>query len=194
MAEKIDINRIQRDMFIEHKGEPYRVVDYDHVKPGKGQAFVRVKAKNMNTGNAIEITYKSSDSIELADFEQLFAEFSYKDSDEYHFLTQNTHEMISINAEDIKEEAKFLKEGMSIVVFVYKNKPIGIELPKAVELEVIETDPGFKGDTATGGSKPAKVETGAIIQVPLFINEGDIVKVDTKSGQYLERLDRAQKK
>jgi elongation factor P len=194
MAEKIDINRIQRDMFIEYKGEPYRVVDYDHVKPGKGQAFVRVKAKNMNTGNVIEITYKSSDSIELADFEQVFAEFSYKDADEYHFLTQNTHEMIGINAEDIKEEAKFLKEGMTVVVFIYKNRPIGIELPKTVELEVIETEPGFKGDTAAGGSKPAKLETGAVIQVPFFINEGDIVKVDTRTGQYLERLDRAQKK
>jgi translation elongation factor P (EF-P) len=102
--------------------------------------------------------------------------------------------MISINAEDIKEEAKFLKEGMTVVVFIYKNKPIGIELPKAVELEVIETEPGFKGDTAAGGSKPAKLETGAVIQVPFFINEGDIVKVDTRTGQYLERLDRAQKK
>lgn len=188
MAEKIDINRIQKDMFIEHQGSPYRVVDYDHVKPGKGQAFVRIRAKNMNTGNVVELTYKSSDSIELADFEQLFAEFSYADQDSYNFITQNTYETISIPKEVILEESKFLKEGMTVVVFIYKGMPIGIELPKVVELKVVKTEPGFKGDTATGGSKPATLETGATINVPLFINEGDILKIDTRTGSYLERV------
>ncbi len=188
MAERIDINRIQKDMFINHKGEPYRVLDYDHVKPGKGQAFVRVKAKNMLTGNVIEITYKASDSIELADFEQVFAEYSYNDQHNYYFLNQQTYEMIAIPYENIKEEADFLKEGMQVIVFLYEGRAVGIELPKHVELKVVETEPGVKGDTVSGGTKPAKLETGKVIQVPLFVNEGDVIKVDTRTGTYVERV------
>jgi elongation factor P len=188
MAVRIDINSIQRDMFIEHAGQPHRVIDYEHVKPGKGQAFVRVKAKNMQTGNVIEITYKSSDTIELADFEQVFAEYSYNDGSNYYFISQQTYEMIPVPVESIKEEIKFLKEGMTVVVFLYKGQPVGIELPKHVELKVVETEPAFKGDTAAGGTKPAKLETGAVVQVPFFINEGDIIKVDTRKGAYVERI------
>lgn len=191
MGVKIDINSIQRDMFIEHNGMPHRVLDYDHVKPGKGQAFVRVKAKNMQTGNVIEITYKSSDSIELADFEQVFAEYSYSDGDSYHFVTQNTFEMIPLSSQALKEESLYLKEGMKVVIFIYKGQPIGIELPKQVELAVVETEPSFKGDTAAGGSKPAKLETGAVVQVPFFVKEGDIVKVDTRTGAYIEVVKRS---
>ena len=188
MADRIDINRIQKDIFIEHKGEPYRVLDYDHVKPGKGQAFVRVKAKNMLTGNVIEITYKASEMIDLADFEQVFAEYSYSDGDGYHFMNTQTYEMISLDKDKVDQESKFLKEGMQVVVFIYKGQPVGIELPKHVELKVVETEPAFKGDTAAGGSKPAKLETGAVIQVPFFVAEGDTVKVDTRNGTYVERV------
>ncbi|MDQ7037651.1 MAG: elongation factor P [Aquificota bacterium] len=188
MGERIDINRIARDMFIEHKGEPYRVLDYDHVKPGKGQAFVRVKAKNMITGNVIEITYKASDLIDLADFDQVFAEYSYSDGDSYYFMNSQTYEMVAIPKEKIEEEAKFLKEGTQVVVFYYKGQPVGIELPKHVELKVVETEPAFKGDTATGGTKPARLETGAVVQVPFFVNEGDVIKVDTRTGSYVERV------
>ena len=188
---KIDINSVQRDMFIEHNGMPHRVLDYEHVKPGKGQAFVRIKAKNMQTGNVIEITYKSSDAIELADFEQVFAEYSYSDGDYYYFVSQTTYEMIPVPADSIREETKFLKEGMTVVVFFYKGQPIGIELPKQVELAVVETEPAFKGDTAAGGSKPARLETGAVVQVPFFVKEGDIIKVDTRTGAYIEVVKRA---
>lgn len=188
MAVRIDINSVQRDMFIEYNGQPYRVMDYEHVKPGKGQAFVRVKAKNMTTGNVIEITYKSSDAIELADFEQVFAEYSYNDGGNYYFISQQTYEMIPVPADNVKDEGKFLKEGMTVVVFLYRGQPIGIELPKHVELRVVETEPAFKGDTAAGGSKPAKLETGAVIQVPFFVSEGDIIKVDTRKGVYVERV------
>ncbi len=188
MAERIDINRITRDIFIEHKGEPYRVLDYEHVKPGKGQAFVRVKAKNMITGNVIEITYKASDMIQLADFEQVFAEYSYSDGENYYFMNSQTYEMVGVPREKIEEEAKFLKEGMQVVVFFYQGQPVGIELPKHVELKVVETEPAFKGDTAAGGTKPAKLETGAVVQVPFFVNEGDIIKVDTRTGSYVERV------
>ncbi len=188
MAEKIDINRIQRDMFIEHKGEPYRVLDYEHVKPGKGQAFVRVRAKNMLTGNVTEITYKASDTISLADFEQVFASYSYSDGDNYYFMNSQTYEMLAIPKDKIKEEVKFLTEGMEVVVFIYQGQPVGVELPKHVELKVVETEPAFKGDTAAGGTKPAKLETGAVIQVPFFVSEGDVVKVDTRTGTYVERV------
>ncbi len=188
MAERIDINRLQKDMFIEHKEEPYRVLDYEHVKPGKGQAFVRIKAKNMLTGNVTEITYKASDTIDLADFEQVFADYSYSDGENYYFMNSQTYEMIAIPKERIKEESRFLKEGMQVVVFIYEGQPTGIELPKHVELKVVETEPTFKGDTAAGGTKPAKLETGAVVQVPFFITEGDIVKVDTRTGTYVERV------
>ncbi len=191
MGVKIDINSVQRDMFIEYNGQPHRVLDYEHVKPGKGQAFVRVKAKNMQTGNVIEITYKSSDSIELADFEQVFAEYSYSDGYYYYFVSQTTYEMVPVPSENIKEEVKFLKEGMTVVVFIYKGQPIGIELPKQVELAVVETEPAFKGDTAAGGSKPAKLETSAVVQVPFFVKEGDVIKVDTRTGAYIEVVKRS---
>jgi elongation factor P len=172
MGVKIDINSIQRDMFIEHNGQPHRVLDYEHVKPGKG----------------IEITYKSSDSIELADFEQVFAEYSYNDGDYYYFVSKTTYEMLAVPTKNIENEIKFLKEGMEVVVFIYKGQPIGIELPRHVELKVVETEPAFKGDTAAGGSKPAKLETGAVVQVPFFVGEGDIIKVDTRTGAYIERV------
>ncbi len=188
MAERIDINRITRDIFIDYKGEPYRVLDYEHVKPGKGQAFVRVKAKNMLTGNVIEITYKASDMIDLADFDQVFAEYSYSDGESYYFMNTQTYDMVAIPKEKIEEEAKFLKEGMQVIVFYYQGQPVGIELPKHVELKVVETEPAFKGDTATGGTKPAKLETGAVVQVPFFVNEGDIIKVDTRTSTYVERV------
>ncbi|HIC96824.1 MAG TPA: elongation factor P [Aquificaceae bacterium] len=188
MADKIDINRISRDIFIEHRGEPYRIVDYEHVKPGKGQAFVRVRAKNMLTGNVIEITYKASDAVQLADFEQSFAEYSYSDGEMYYFMNSQTYEMVAVPKDKVEKESAFLKEGMQVVVFFYKGQAVGIELPKHVELKVVETEPAFKGDTAAGGTKPAKLETGAVVQVPFFVSEGDVIKVDTRSGTYVERV------
>jgi elongation factor P len=190
MGVKIDINRIARDQFILVDNQPYKVVSYEHVKPGKGQAFVRVKAKNMRTGNVTEFTFKSSDSIELADFEQRFMNYSYTDGTYYYFLDTNTYETFTVPAEAMEHEAQFLKEGMQVVVFLDRGNPIGIELPKHEVYEVIETEPGFKGDTATNTLKPAKIETGATVQVPLFINVGDRIKVDTEKGTYIERVNK----
>jgi len=190
MGVKIDINRIARDQFILVDNQPYKVVSYEHVKPGKGQAFVRVKAKNMRTGNVTEFTFKSSDSIELADFEQRFMNYSYTDGTYYYFLDTNTYETFAVPAEAMEYEAQFLKEGMQVVVFLDRGNPIGIELPKHEVYEVIETEPGFKGDTATNTLKPAKIETGATVQVPLFINVGDKIKVDTEKGTYIERVNK----
>jgi elongation factor P len=190
MGVKIDINRIARDQFILVDNQPYKVVSYEHVKPGKGQAFVRVKAKNMRTGNVTEFTFKSSESIELADFEQRFMNYSYTDGTYYYFLDTNTYETFAVPAETMEHEAQFLKEGMQVVVFLDRGNPIGIELPKHEVYEVIETEPGFKGDTATNTLKPAKIETGATVQVPLFINVGDRIKVDTEKGTYIERVNK----
>jgi elongation factor P len=190
MGVKIDINRIARDQFILVDNQPYKVVSYEHVKPGKGQAFVRVKAKNMRTGNVTEFTFKSSDSIELADFEQRFMNYSYTDGTYYYFLDTNTYETFAVPAEAMEYEAQFLKEGMQVVVFLDRGNPISIELPKHEVYEVIETEPGFKGDTATNTLKPAKMETGATVQVPLFINVGDRIKVDTEKGTYIERVNK----
>ncbi len=188
MGVKIDINRISKDQFILVDNQPYRVLSYEHVKPGKGQAFVRVKAKNMRTGNVTEITFKSSEQIELADFEQKFMTYSYSDGDTYYFMDSTTYETIGIPKELIENEAKFLKEGMEVVVFLDRGNPIGIELPKTEVYEVVETEPGVRGDTATNVTKPAKIETGAVINVPIFINEGDKIKVDTRTGTYIERV------
>ncbi len=188
MGVKIGINQIKKDMFIIVDGQPYRVLSYDHVKPGKGQAFVRVKAKNMRTGNVNEITFKSSDSIELADFEQRQMAYSYFDGDSYWFIDNNTGEMIAVPKEVLGDDAKFLKEGMEVFIFLDRGQPIGVELPKSAVYEVVETEPGFKGDTATNTLKPAKIDTGATVQVPLFINVGDKIKVDTREGKYIERV------
>jgi elongation factor P len=190
MGVKIGINQIKKDMFIIVDGQPYKVLGYDHVKPGKGQAFVRVKAKNMRTGNVNEFTFKSSDSIELADFEQRQMAYSYFDGDSYWFIDNNTGEMIAVPASVMEEDAKFLKEGMEVFIFLDKGQPIGVELPKSAVYEVIETEPGFKGDTATNTLKPAKIDTGATVQVPLFINVGDKIKVDTREGKYIERVNK----
>ena len=188
MGVKIGINQIKKDMFILHDGQPFRVLGYDHVKPGKGQAFVRVKAKNMRTGNVIEITYKSSDSIELADFEQKQMSYSYTDGDFYWFIDMNTGDMMGVPSNILGDEAQFLKEGMDVFIFLDKGQPIGVELPKSAVYEVVDTEPGFKGDTATNTFKPATLDTGAVIQVPLFINVGDKVKVDLRNGGYIERV------
>ncbi|NPA52371.1 MAG: elongation factor P [Aquificae bacterium] len=188
MGVKIDINKVQKDMFIVIDGQPYRVINYEHVKPGKGQAFVRIKAKNMKTGNVTEITFKSSEKIELADFEQRMATYSYTDGNYYYFLDTQTYETVSIPKEAVENEAKFLKEGMEVFIFYDKGNPIGIELPKHVVYEVVETEPGIKGDTATSATKPATIETGAVVQVPLFINTKDKIKVDTRTGEYIERV------
>jgi len=185
---KIGINQIKKDMFIVIDGQPFRVLGYNHVKPGKGQAFVRVKAKNMRTGNVNEITFKSSDSIELADFEQRQMAYSYFDGDSYWFIDANTGDMIAVPSSAMEHEGQYIKESMEIFIFLDQGQPIGVELPKSAVYEVIETEPGFKGDTATNTLKPAKIDTGATVQVPLFINIRDKIKVDTRTGDYIERV------
>ena len=165
----------------------YVVVSAQHIKPGKGGAFVRAKIKNMKTGATSEKTFRPEDSFPQAYIESKAMQFLYKDDSVYHFMNQTTYEQVGIAEEMIGDSAKFLKDGMEITASLYKDQVIGIALSTTVNLKVTYTEPGIKGDTAKGGSKTATLETGAVIKVPLFINTDDIVKVDTRTGEYAGR-------
>ncbi|HEY3373861.1 MAG TPA: elongation factor P [Candidatus Aquicultor sp.] len=177
-------NGITLDM----EGTLFQIIDFQHVKPGKGGAFVRTKLKNFKTGAVIDRTFRAGEKFEQAIVNKRPMQYLYSDGSDYVFMDTESYEQINIPAENLEYEQKFLKENMNVLIAVHEGQALGVELPTAVELEVIETDPGLKGDTASGGTKPAKLETGLIVQVPLFLNTGDKVKVDTRSGEYLTRV------
>ena len=168
-------------------GQIFQVVEFQHVKPGKGAAFVRTKMRNIITGSTVERTFNPSDKVQDAHIERKDLQYLYNDGDLYYFMDTETFEQMPINKETIGDTFKFVKENMIVKILSYKENVFGIEPPTFVELEIIETEPGFKGDTATGATKPATLETGAIVKVPLFINQGDVIKIDTRTGDYLER-------
>lgn len=174
-------------MIIRFDGDLYTVEDYQHRTPGNKRGFVQAKLRNIKNGRALEHKFSSSDRIEVARVERRPAQFLYKDTDTYYFMDQDSHDQFQLDESIIGQESKYLKEGDHVEVEVFENDIVGCELPFTVALRVVETVPGIKGDTATGGTKPATLETGAVIQVPLFINENDVVKVDTRSGAYVER-------
>ena len=171
----------------EMDGQVMQVVEFQHVKPGKGAAFVRTKYKNVITGAVREEAFNPSAKFEQVAVERKNAEYSYNDGDLYYFMDMETYDMLPISKDMLGDAFKFVKENMSCKVMSYKGSVFGVEPPNFVELEVTETDPGFKGDTATNVTKPATLETGAEIKVPLFINPGDKIKIDTRTGEYLER-------
>ena len=168
-------------------GQIFQVVEFQHVKPGKGAAFVRTKMKNIITGATVERTFNPSDKMPKAHIERKDMQYLYNDGDLFYFMDTETYEQIPISKETIGDTFKFVKENMTIKILSHKGNVFGIEPPTFVELEIIETEPGFKGDTATGASKPATLETGAIVKVPLFVNQGDVIRIDTRTGEYLER-------
>ena len=172
---------------IEVEGQIYQIIEFQHVKPGKGAAFVRTKYKNVITGSVVERSFNPSDKYPTAFIERKDMEFSYSDGDLYYFMDTETYEMLPINKDMLGASFKFVKENMPVKVLSYKGNVFGIEPPNFVELQVTQTDPGFKGNTATNALKPATLETGAEIKVPLFINEGDMIRVDTRTGEYMER-------
>jgi len=176
----------RRGLKIEVDGNPYNIVESQHVKPGKGGAFVRTKLKHLRLGTVVDRTFRSGEKFETVDFEQKPMQFLYRD-DQFHFMNLETYEQIALSPESVGEGAQYLKENMEVDVLYINGAPFGVELPTFAELTVVRTDPGLRGDTASGGSKPATVETGAVIQVPLFINEGDVLRVDTRTGAYIER-------
>ena len=180
----------KKGMKIQFDGQPYTIVDFQHVKPGKGGAFVRTKLKHMRQGRVIDNTFRAGEKVELVDFEDKHMQYLYKD-DRYNFMDSETFDQISLSAEEVGDARDFLKENTEVDILFIDGSPVTVELPTFMELAITKTDPGIRGDTASGGSKPATLESGAVVQVPLFLNEGDIVKVDTRSGEYLGRVSAA---
>ncbi len=172
----------------EQDGNVFQVVEFQHVKPGKGAAFVRTKLKNVITGGVVEKTFRPDEKMPKAHIERKNMEYSYNDGDLYYFMDQETFDMIPIGADQVGDSLKFVKENMVCMILSYKGNVFGIEPPTFVELAITETEPGFKGDTATGAKKPATLETGATIMVPLFVDESDVIRVDTRTGEYMERV------
>ncbi len=169
-------------------GVLYTIVEFQHVKPGKGVAFVRTRLKNVKTGRVLDRTFRSGDKVEDVRLERKTVQYLYKDEVAFVFMDSTTYDQIAVSEEVVGEASKYIKEGMNIEILLHGSDPIGVDPPIFVELQIMKTEPGVKGDTASGGSKPAILETGATIQVPLFIDEGETVKVDTRSGSYIERV------
>lgn len=183
----ISAGEFRNGVTFEEDGQVYQVIEFQHVKPGKGAAFVRTKTKNVMTGAVVEKSYNPTAKFENAYIDRRDMEYSYNDGDLYYFMDSETYEMTPIPKEDLPDSFRFIKENTVCKVLSYKGKVFGLEPPNFVVLEVTETDPGFKGNTATNTLKPAKLETGAEIRVPLFIGPGDKIKIDTRTGEYLER-------
>ncbi len=177
----------KKGLKIEVDGKPFEIVDFLHVKPGKGGAFVRTKLKNMLTGRVLDQTFRSGEKVGRPDIQEKQMQYLYRDGDNYCFMDNETYDQIFLRKEHIGESRLFLPENTTVNVLFFNNEPIGIELPIFVELTITDTEPGVKGDTASKATKPATLETGAVVSVPIFLNVGDRVKVDTRSGTYVER-------
>ena len=175
-------------MHIELEGEVYTITEFQHVKPGKGGAFVRTRMKKVRTGQVIEKTFRAGERVEAVFVDKQAMQFLYRQGEELVMMDLDTYEQIPVTEESLGDQAKYLKEEMEFVCLRANGEPLGYELPNFVELEVVETDPGYKGDTVTGSNKPAKVETGAIVLVPFHINEGDVIRIDTRTHSYMERV------
>jgi elongation factor P len=183
----ISTNEFRAGVKILLDGDPYTIVENEMVKPGKGQAFNRVRVRNLKTGRVIERTFKSGESVEGADVVEMDMQYLYQDGDFWHFMVPDSFEQYTAGKSAVGDNAIWLKGGTVCIVTLFNNVPLVVTPPPHIELKVIETDPGLRGDTATGGQKPAKLETGAVVRVPLFINEGEVVRVDTRTGEYISR-------
>ena len=173
---------------VELDGEVFQLVEFQHVKPGKGGAFVRTRLRNLRTGAVVDRTFRAGEKMIQARLERKGMQFLYRSGDDYVFMDTETYDQTTLSDDQVGDHAKYLKDNLEVAIITYEGRLMGIELPHSVELTVTSTDPGLRGDTVSGGSKPATLETGAVVQVPLFINEGDVIRVDTRSDQYLERV------
>lgn len=178
----------RKGVTVEIDGVVWSIADFQHVKPGKGAAFVRTRLKNVMTGAVLERTFSPTDKYPLAHIETKDMEYLYSDGELYYFMDIETYEQIPLNFEQVEDAIDFIKENDQVKMRFYKGSAFSVEAPNFVELRVTETEPGFKGDTATGTTKPAVVETGYHIAVPLFVNEGDVIRIDTRSGEYMSRI------
>lgn len=183
----ISVNDFKTGLTIEFDNGIWRVIDFQHVKPGKGAAFVRSKLRNLRTGAIQEKTFRAGEKVGTAHIDNNKMQFLYNDGDGYVFMDNNTFEQVTIPNEQLEHEINFLKENMNVSIMTYEGETLGVELPKTVELEVVETEPSIKGDTVSGATKEAKLETGLSIQVPLFVNNGDVLVVNTEESSYVSR-------
>jgi elongation factor P len=184
---QVSTAEFKKGLRIVFDGHPYVIVDFQHVKPGKGGAFVRTKLKHMKGGKVIDNTFRSGEKVELVDFEEKHMQFLYRD-DRYHFMDTETYEQVALSDDEVGDARLYLKENTEVDVLYIDGAASTVDLPNFVELAIARTDPGVRGDTAQGGTKPATLETGAVVQVPLFLSEGDVVKIDTRTGEYLGRV------
>ncbi|RBP65281.1 translation elongation factor P (EF-P) [Alkalibaculum bacchi] len=184
----ISASDFRKGVTFEMDGNVYVIIDFQHVKPGKGAAFVRTKIKNVITGGTTERTFNPSEKYPKAHIETKEMQYLYKDGDLYYFMDLESYEQIPLNHGQVEEAIKFLKENMNATIKFYKGQAFSVSAPNFVELVITETEPGFKGDTATGANKPATLETGAVVTVPLFVDEGDTIRIDTRTGEYMERV------
>lgn len=184
----ISTNDFRTGLTIELDGEAYQVIEFQHVKPGKGSPFVRSKLKNLRTGAVIEKTFNAGEKVPRAHVDRREVQYLYNDGKTYNFMDMETFDQFSLTKEELGEAVNFMKENMTITLLMFQGKSIGVELPNYVELKVIDTPPGIKGDTASGGSKPATLETGYVVQVPFFVEVGDVLQIDTRTGHYIKRV------
>lgn len=183
----ISVNDFKTGLTVEVDGDIFTVLDFQHVKPGKGAAFVRSKLKNLRNGNTVERTFRAGETIGRAQIDNRGVSYLYASGDEHTFMDNETYDQFTLTSDQLEWELNFLQENMNVNIISYQGEILGINLPNSVELKVIETEPGIKGNTATGATKNAKVETGLNVQVPLFINEGDVLIIDTREGKYNSR-------
>jgi elongation factor P len=184
----VDTTEFRKGLRILQDNEPFTIVEFQHVKPGKGGAFVRTRMKSLITGNVLDKTFRSGDKAEVPDIEEKQMQFLYKEGANYHFMDEATYDQIFVEEQNLGDTKNYLKEGMVITILFYKGRTIGVDMQNFVILTIAQTEPGMKGDTAQNATKPAILETGYTVQVPLFVEEGDTVKVDTRTGQYIERV------
>ncbi|MBE7042857.1 MAG: elongation factor P [Ruminococcaceae bacterium] len=184
----ISAGEFRNGITFEQDGNVYQVVEFQHVKPGKGAAFVRTKLKNVITGGVVEKTFRPTEKMPKAHIDRKTMQYLYSDEDLFYFMDLESYEQIPLNSEQVGDALKFVKENMEVLLLFYKGNVFGIEPPNFVELEITDTEPGFKGDTATGATKPATLETGATVNVPLFVGPGETIRIDTRTGEYMERV------
>ena len=185
---QVSTTEFRNGLKIEIDGEPYVIVEFQHVKPGKGGAFVRTKFKSLKSGNVTDKTFRAGEKVGVPDLEEKTMQYLYGADKDRVFMDTSSYEQISLNEKQLGDSINYLKENMEIKVLYHKGMPINIDVPMFVELAIARTDPGVRGDTASGGSKPATMETGAVVKVPLYMNEGDVIKIDTRTGTFIERV------
>ena len=183
----ISVNDLKTGLTVEVEGDIFTIIDFQHVKPGKGAAFVRTKMKNLRNGNTVERTFRAGENLGRAQIENRDVQYLYASNDEHSFMDNETYDQFTLTSDQLEWELNFLKENMNVKIVSYQGEILGINLPMSVELKVAETEPGIKGNTATGATKNAKLETGHNVQVPLFINEDDVLLIDTREGKYISR-------